>query len=1091
MPEIEVALSSSSTNAVIQSAVLDHLNIEEKEKVTALLKKCAAAFSKGDDDIGCAGVTEHMIELYDNTPIRQKPRRFPEPISRAIESQCEELKKLDIIDYSKSPWSSPIVPVRKPDGSIRMCIDYRQVNKVTKADRFPIPSVNDLVFGLHGMKYFTTLDLVKGYYQVKLHPDCQEYTAFSTSKHHYQFKRLSFGLKNAPGAFQREIQEVLRDFDRKQVLIYIDDILIMSRDFDEHVDLVEKVLNTLIGYNIRVKMQKCCWFAEEVKFLGHMVSQRGLKKCDSYMSLVRNFEKPTTVKELRSFLGLVNFQRKFIPGGAVMAKPLTIHTGKKDKVKLEWTDEMNKAFQDLKEAICAHVELSYPDYSADAEKLQLSTDASGFGAGACLTQVQNGETRVIAYASMCFSVAQRNYSTIERELAAIRWAVHTFRSFLYGVPFILYTDHRPLVYMHTMSQQKSRLMRTLNELAEFDFEVRYKAGKDNVIADTLSRLGDESSQLEEVEALGSLPSGLGVFRVTPGGGDSMVESLLKVLKLHQSQYDSEVEIPESVLELRQSLVGEIISRPDHYGIPPNRTAKGKIKLLKLHGQPPSEAFLQAFANLFKLQVVVHYGLTHPVVFNPSTIQVKQVNESQRVHLQCLGGVHYNPVRVVASYSFLGDCDESEMNFLDKSDDRLDVEQEVEEFEIATASSSINELPCMHQVIYSCTVVVKILETSVCAVFDTGAQINVITDSTQQRICSSASNVEFVQEKVAIRSFGNIVHSGASVVLPVSIPGLETFSAPFYVVPDGAMSCCILLGIDAIRDYGIQLDFAARSLQFRTNGVSERVKFLSHSESGESAYCFLQEDVSRLTCGLLTNAQINLMQDDGIIKELKGMVKRKVPARDWQPGVLDKFKRLASQLLLQDDILYYQKNDQKVPVTSFGFLVESAIHFHWELCHPGQHKMIQHLQVLLWHPLLIEVVRDICSCCPTCQKYKVSTNVPAPPLVKIKAAKPFDLVSADLLKLPRSAKGYQGCLVVIDHCSKWLICIPIPDKRAATVADTFKHKVFPFFLRRPAKLLTDNGAEFTAQQFEEMLQSLGVQHIYSSPFRPASMEQLNV
>ena len=171
-----------------------------------------------------------------------------------------------------------------------------------------------------------------------------------------------------------------------------------------------------------------------------------------------------------------------------MAKPLTIHTGKKDKVKLEWTDEINKAFQDLKEAICSLVELSYPFYSADAENLQLLTDGSGFGAGACFTQVQNEETRVIAYVSMCFSGAQRNYSTIELELAAMIWALHTFKSFLIGVPFILYTDHRPLVYMHTISQQKSRLMRTLNELAEFFFEVRYEAGKDNVIADTLFRL---------------------------------------------------------------------------------------------------------------------------------------------------------------------------------------------------------------------------------------------------------------------------------------------------------------------------------------------------------------------------------------------------------------------------------------------------------------------------------------------------------------------------------------------------------------------------------------------------------------------------
>lgn len=499
MPEVEVALSSVGTTTVIEEANLDHLGVEETNTVMVLLKKCELAFSQGEDDIGCAGVTEHKIELYDDTPIRQKPRRFPEPVAREIDKQCDELKRLDIIDYSKSPWSSPIVPIRKPDGSMRMCIDYRQVNRVTKADRFPIPSVNDLIFGLHGMRYFTTLDLVKGYYQVLLHPDSQEYTAFSTSKHHYQFKRLSFGLKNAPGAFQREMQTVLRDFDRKQVLVYIDDILIMSRDFEEHVVLVKKVLNTLIQYNIRVKMNKCHWFQKEVKFLGHMVGEKGLCKCDAYLSVMRDFKKPGTVKELRSFLGFVNYQRKFVPGCASLAKPLTIHMGKKDKVKLLWTEEMDRSFDGLKKALCAHVDLSYPDYSPGAEKMELSTDASGFGAGACLSQVQDGETRVIAYASMCFSQAQRNYSTIERELAAIRWGVHTFKSFLYGVPFILNTDHRPLVYMHSMSNQKSRLMRTLNELAEFDFEVRYIAGKDNSIADALSRLGEESSDTEHSE----------------------------------------------------------------------------------------------------------------------------------------------------------------------------------------------------------------------------------------------------------------------------------------------------------------------------------------------------------------------------------------------------------------------------------------------------------------------------------------------------------------------------------------------------------------------------------------------------------------
>lgn len=221
----------SAANPGIARVVLGDLQSEEAEQVRTLLARQSSVFSVDDNDVGCAGVTEHRIELHDSTPIRQRPRRFPEPVVREIERQCEELRQLNIIEYSRSPWSSPVVPIKKKDGSLRLCIDYRQLNKVTKPDRFPMPNMTDLVFSLHGTMFFSTLDLVKGYYQVPLHPDSSECTAFSTSRNHYQFKRLSFGLRNAPAAFQREMQEVLRDFDSKQVVVYIDDILIMSRTF--------------------------------------------------------------------------------------------------------------------------------------------------------------------------------------------------------------------------------------------------------------------------------------------------------------------------------------------------------------------------------------------------------------------------------------------------------------------------------------------------------------------------------------------------------------------------------------------------------------------------------------------------------------------------------------------------------------------------------------------------------------------------------------------------------------------------------------------------------------------------------------------
>lgn len=244
-----------------------------------------------------------------------------------------------------------------------MCIDYRQLNKVTKSDRFPIPNMNDLIFGLHGMQYFSTIDLIKGYYQVGLHPDSREYSAFSTSSHHYEFKRLSFGMKNAPGAFQREMQTILAGFDRKQVVVYIDDILIMSDTFEQHVALVSKVLVTLIDHHIKIKLSKCHWFREEVQFLGHMVSSTGLRKCAGHMKTIAEYQQPITVGELRSFLGLVNYHRKFIPHCATLAKPLSCLTGLPDKSILTWTEAMLKSFADLKQAVCSDLELAFPDYS--------------------------------------------------------------------------------------------------------------------------------------------------------------------------------------------------------------------------------------------------------------------------------------------------------------------------------------------------------------------------------------------------------------------------------------------------------------------------------------------------------------------------------------------------------------------------------------------------------------------------------------------------------------------------------------------------------------------------------------------------------
>ena len=313
--ELEMCEPDSWTKLKIGEEIQlsSQLSDVQRDKVQEILWKNRLVLSQSGQDIGCAINTRHHIELDDDTPIYQRPRRLPQPIAEEIESQCKELELLDIIEPSNSPWSSPVVPVRKKDGTTRMCIDYRKLNNVTKSERFPMPNLLDSVYSLAGRRYFTTLDLVKGYYQIPIDEESKEYTAFSTAHNHYQFKRLSFGLKNAPAAFQREMQSILCEFPWKKVLVYIDDVLIVEDNFDKHLALVDKVLHTLGLHGIKIKYQKCRWFEQEVDYLGHRVGVHGISKSKDYTDKVNNIPKPQTVRELRQFLGLINFNKNSYP----------------------------------------------------------------------------------------------------------------------------------------------------------------------------------------------------------------------------------------------------------------------------------------------------------------------------------------------------------------------------------------------------------------------------------------------------------------------------------------------------------------------------------------------------------------------------------------------------------------------------------------------------------------------------------------------------------------------------------------------------------------------------------------------------------
>ena len=1107
---------------------LDHLSPEQQGRVKEMLRRHGGGISQGDHDIGRAGVTSHRIELYDTTPIRMKPRRFSEPVTREVERQCTELLELGVIRQSKSPWSAPVVPIWKKDGTLRLCIDYRRLNQVTKPDRFPMPNLTDMVFGAGKAGFFTTLDLVKGYYQIPLDPASSECTAFSTPNQHYEFVRLSFGLRNAPSAFQREMAEILRGFPGNQVVCYIDDILILGDTFEAHLELVERVLTTLEEYGMKVKAPKCSWVQEEVEYLGHVISRAGIKKSPAFVSKVLDRPRPVTVKELRSFLGLVNFQRKFVPGCSVVSKPLTVWMSHPDRERLVWSEEMVAAHSTLVNAMKNDLQLSYPNYDEGASPLELSTDASSVGAGACLVQCQDGVERTIAYASTTFNRAQANYSVLEQELAAIRWAVAYFRPFLIGVPFKLRTDHRPLVYMANMSRVNSRMMRTLNELAEYNFEIEYRPGKMNVVADLLSRLEEGAGREEEPEETGGLPRGLRRMREVRGGGDSLVTSLWEVLSVLRK---GEPGGPGDPRALRELLAADVAANPDRCGVSPSRKAKQLAKLWRLPGHLPPVGFISAFCDRYCVEVWVHQGLGLPLIHRPD--RVEAAGEIPRVHLEELEGVHFNPLIEEVTFTpprtlqlsgrspspgeggsgtaGLEGTPQPGYGVGVSSDWRGRQSRREEgggdaEFTCAGGQSGDGGLSdpgrapagvgpeCRCSVFAGGALTTLQLDGPLfCALVDTGAQVSLLRESLVAHLSGYLrSRGRFDERSVVIRSVtGEEMPSMGLVRVSVRLGGVELGERGFVLVPDGYVPVCAIVGADLIRDVGLTLDFAEGGYSLHSTGGRREVKFCRRPAATVGlAFCLAQVRVhpgaerAQIPEGWTEELVRSMQARDGALRRLRELVRKGVEPRKWKDPAVAEYKRRGRDLRWRRGMVVAEKGELVVPAVSFERVVECALQAHHCSSHPGRRKLQTTLERILYHPALTRIVRDICLTCPQCQRYKSYSQVVAPPVNRIETEGPFELVAADLLTLPRTPRGHTACLVVVDHWSKWATVAPLRDKRSQTVAGSLK-RMIPTWPRVPGRLLSDNGPEFVGEPFENVLASYGIGHCYSTPYHPAS------
>ena len=483
--------TSCCTSEIIHDLVVHLVDPIQRIPVYLLLHQYHSLF----DDNCTQGIVcppQRAIHTGSHAPLAEHPRRISSRNRQIIADEVKRLLTDGIISPSNSPWASPVVIVKKSDGSPRFCVDYRRVNFVTRKDVYPLPRIDDLLDRLHGSCIFSKLDLRSGYFQVPLAHSEREKTAFLTPDGLWQFNRLPQGLKNSPAVFQRLMNQTIGSLRWDICLAYLDDLVVYSSSFDQHLLDVQKVCQVLHSANFKLNSGKCAFFRPEISFLGHKINAEGCSPNDDNIRSITQFPIPTSSKGAHSFLQMVGFYRKFIPQFAQISAPLNKFTRK--GFPFLWTDLEQSAFDQLKHVLTSSTILVLPD---PTKPYIVRTDASRVGIGGVLLQQQLSDLtnpsstfilKPVAFASRSLKPAEKNYSAIELECLAIWWCVtDKFRPYIEGQQFVLETDHKPLLSLMKKPYRNARIERWMTELQQYDMVIQHICGTANVLADALSR----------------------------------------------------------------------------------------------------------------------------------------------------------------------------------------------------------------------------------------------------------------------------------------------------------------------------------------------------------------------------------------------------------------------------------------------------------------------------------------------------------------------------------------------------------------------------------------------------------------------------
>ena len=513
------------------------VNGEQMDQLKQLINEYSDCFvNPKTNKLGLTDLISCSIDTYsDSKPVHKYPYRMAPSQKEEMQKMVNQQMNQGLIEETQEgAWASPALLVKKPNGSFRMVIDYRALNAATIPKILRAPRLDDVLdsVGETKPKFFSVLDCTQGFHQIPLDPSSRNKTAFLTPHGKYRYKTMPQGLKTASATFQALMDILLRGIQFKYVCAYIDDVICYSNTFEQHLGHLREVLGRFRKANLKLHPRKCHFAVKKVTFLGHVLSPEGIKPNPDKVEVIKSYPKPKNLKQVRGFLGLTGFYRKYIKHYAIIAQPLYNLT-KKD-VTFKWSDECQEAFDKLKNHITSESILAFPDFN---KPFVLATDASKLGIGACLSQVQDGEMKPIAFTGRGLSKAEGNYNVTEQELLAIVYAVQKFKVYLLGQKFKIDTDHKALKWLLSQNDTEGRIARWVNILQQYQFEVCHIKGKDNAVPDALSRRPYDTLRTEVDEVIDQFPDldAIGAAMIKETAADKKAKSKRKVSKSKRSK----------------------------------------------------------------------------------------------------------------------------------------------------------------------------------------------------------------------------------------------------------------------------------------------------------------------------------------------------------------------------------------------------------------------------------------------------------------------------------------------------------------------------------------------------------------------------